>query len=439
MNWNEGTGSQNEIMLVGAICIDPDALDAALAHAHAADFADGACRAAFEAALELHSSGADWNVMTLVDALCRRGYAEQTAAEFLRGCMTAAATSQNAAVYARLVREQAGRRALQQIADDIGSRVLCHEPPSAIAAAALRAMETLSAPEETGLLDSAEAIRQWYTFAAAAEQAPEFALVQTGFATLDRQLGGGLFKSGMYVIGARPGMGKTTVGINLADRIAARGGRVLFLSLEMPAVQITARRMAIRSGVAYNALMTGQLCSEDYRAVNAANGELSAAPFLLSAADRKTVDELEALVRQARGIDVVFVDYLGLLSPAQADATKTRYEQSTNISAALKSMAKRLGIPVVVLCQLNRESTKTASRKPRLTDLRDSGAIEQDADGVILLHRDGYYAAETPEAEGMKLIVAKNRHGAPGEVTLTWEAASGALYEQETGRKSDDG
>ena len=435
MNWNEGAGSQNEIMLVGALCIDPHAIDAALPHVRADDFGNTVCRDAFEAALELQDSGAEWNVMTLADALCRRGHGEQAAADFLRDCMTAAATSQNAAAYAKLVNQQAKRRALQQIADSITDSLFYHDDAAAVSSAAIQALEGLSEQERSGVVDSATAIQEWYTWAASAGQDAEFALIRTGYASLDRQLGGGLFKSGMYVIGARPGMGKTTVGINLADRIAARGKRVLFVSLEMPAVQITAKRIAIRSGISYNSLMTGRLNDLDYCAINRANNDLSAAPFLLADESRRTVADIYDLARRVRGLDVIFVDYLGLLSPAPEDVTKTRYEQSTNISAALKSMAKRLGIPVVVLCQLNRESTKTASKKPSLTDLRDSGAIEQDADGVILLHRDGYYADDKPEVEDMKLIVAKNRHGAPGEVTMTWRATSGAIYEQETRRE----
>lgn len=435
MNWNEGAGSQNEIMLVGAICIDPDALADVLPYVRVDDFGNAVCKDAFESALELQDSSAEWNVMTIADRLCQHGYGEQSAADFLRECMTAAATSQNAVAYAKLVRDQAGRRALQKIADDISDGVFYHAASSEIITSALRAIEEIQTPEQSGVMDSTTAIQQWYAWADAAEQDPEFTLVRTGYAPLDRQLGGGLFKSGMYVIGARPGMGKTTVGINLADRIAARGKRVLFISLEMPAVQITAKRIAIRSGVPYNALMTGRLNSDDYRAVNTANNDLSAYAFLLADESRRTVTDIYALARKVRGLDVIFMDYLGLLSPAPEDVTKTRYEQSTNISAALKSMAKRLGIPIVVLCQLNRESTKTASKKPSLTDLRDSGAIEQDADGVILLHRDGYYAEEKPEIEDIKLIVAKNRHGATGEVTMTWKAASGAIYEQETRRE----
>ena len=133
---------------------------------------------------------------------------------------------------------------------------------------------------------------------------------------------------------------------------------------------------------------------------------------------------------QLHQYDAVFVDYLGILAPAADDVQKPRYEQITNISMNLKKLAKRLHTPIVTLSQLNRESTSKSNKRPTLTDLRDSGAIEQDADGVILLYRDGYFQTEKPDVEPIEFIVAKNRHGETGTVTLTWHAASGRVYEQ---------
>lgn len=434
MDWNKGASSQNEIMLIGSVCIDPAEFENVVVYARSDDFENTVCRDAFSAAEALHSSGADWNVMSLVDELCKRGHGEQSSVDFLRDCMAAAATSQNAEIYAKLVRQQSQRRSLQQIADNISDSVFYHEDSGAIAAEAFRAIEEIYTDDDRAIVDSATAIQNWYKWAETAKHNIESVLVQTGFEQLDKQLGGGLFNSGMYVIGARPGMGKTTVGINLADRIASRGKKVLFVSLEMPSVQITAKRIAIRSGISYTALMTGRFDDEAYRVINMANTDLAGNQFFIADKGKQTVSDILSLAVRLKGVDVIFVDYLGLISPTAEDVSKTKYEQASNISASLKAMAKTLNIPIVVLCQLNRESTKTASKKPNLTDLRDSGAIEQDADGVILLHRDSYYCEDKPDLEDIELIIAKNRHSAPGKVTMTWKAASGAIYEQ-TGRE----
>ena len=213
------------------------------------------------------------------------------------------------------------------------------------------------------------------------------------------------------MVGARPGMGKTSVAVNLAEYIGANR-RVLFVSLEMEKNQVTAKRIALQSGIGYNALMTGRLTDEDKKVLPIALHKVESRAVDVVDEDVGTVADLAALVTARTDYDIVFVDYLGILTPSQEDAQKPRYEQITNISRDLKALAKRSHIPVVVL-----------------TDLRDSGAIEQDADGVIMLHRKSYYEDEKQDQEDIELIVAKNRHGSCGTVTFRWDAPTGRIFE----------
>jgi replicative DNA helicase len=187
------------------------------------------------------------------------------------------------------------------------------------------------------------------------------------------------------------------------------------MSLEM----IAAKRLAILSGVSYNALYTGRLSNDDFALLPKPRQQMVTNRFDIIADGVTTAQELSVLLRMQKDIDIVFVDYMGILEPAEEDRQKPKYEQMTNISKALKAIAKRGNIPVVALSQLNRESLKNSGKRPSLADLRDTGAIEQDADGVILIHRPGYFNPEDDQ-DSVELIVAKNRHGELGTVKLAW-------------------
>ena len=162
---------------------------------------------------------------------------------------------------------------------------------------------------------------------------------------------------------------------------------------------------------------------------------LSSRPFDLIDKSKMTVVDIGRAARQIKGLEAIVVDYLGLIRPDETNTNKPRYEEMTDISANLKALAKLLSIPIVVLCQLNRESTKGADKRPHLQDLRDTGAIEQDADAVILLHRPEYYADKNakdyiePVFEQIEMIVAKNRHGETGTAEMVWNGKTGNISE----------
>lgn len=251
-----------------------------------------------------------------------------------------------------------------------------------------------------------------------------------GIAGLDTLFGGGMLNNGLYIMAARPGCCKTTLALQIADTVAQNAGGVLFVTLEMDATQLTARRVARATGIPSNRLLMGTLTEPEMERVTQEFKRLNRSPFYLNKAVRCSVSDVRALARQVKDLRLVVIDYLGLLKPEGKHAS--RYEEITAISGDLKALARSLGVPVLCLAQLNRASELRQDKRPSLADLRDSGAIEQDADGVLLLYREDMYWAERPD-EGqpvtVECILAKHRHGAVGAVTLALDLQTGLLVE----------
>jgi replicative DNA helicase len=226
----------------------------------------------------------------------------------------------------------------------------------------------------------------------------------------------------VHVIGARPATGKTLVGIQAAVDMATEYRRgVLYASLEMKAARLYQRALALLSSVDHHHIKTGQLSESEWRALSKADGILRDCPLAIYDDRRVTVAGLAARARavnRQQRLGLVIVDYLQLLHAApSANRSRNREQEVAQISGALHELAGELDVPVVVLAQLNRNPAGRSDKRPLLSDLRESGSVEQDADAVILLHRD-----EEEEPDVLHMLVAKNRDGATGPLKLTWEA-----------------
>ena len=206
---------------------------------------------------------------------------------------------------------------------------------------------------------------------------------------------------------------------------------MLFVSLEMTAVQIMAKRIALEGGLQYTQLMSGKLGETDEEVMQEAMGRLTDRPFFLTTKSGMTVGEISKTARQIRDLSLIIVDYMGLIPASEESRSKPRYEQMTEISAGVKALAKSLNVPILALAQLNRENMTRKDKRPTMSDLRDSGAVEQDAGAIILLHRPEYYETreqgDAAETEDIELNVAKNRHAAPGLVHMTWDGGKGSI------------
>lgn len=409
-----------EYSLVGCVLIDARCLPAAREILPTAEaFASEPCRKAYAAAcrLEDEDKGIDPVIV---------GRAAGLSNDFLMQCMDLAPTCTRAAEYAKAVLDGYQRRQLQALGEKLQTEALCAgSTADQLLTEARSTLDDLaSTPGRCSVKSARDSLLDFMTFRAEVQQGKRQA-IRTGFPSLDRILGG-FAQGGFYVMAARPGVGKSALGIALADMMA-RDRRVLYVSLEMTEAELNARRVAAVSDITctFGKLLFGKTTEEQDAAIANACGKLYAHKLQISAVSTLTVPELELQARNV-GAEVVIVDYLGLLSAE--DKRLSEYDRVTRISGDLKRLAKRLGCVVLALCQLNRESVSAPGQdaRPRLSQLRSSGAIEQDSDGVLLLHRPEYGKTETPrEASAPQQFfvdVAKNRHGRTGTAELAWYA-----------------
>lgn len=254
----------------------------------------------------------------------------------------------------------------------------------------------------------------------------QFKGIPSGFSTLDKYITG-LNKSDLILIGARPGMGKTAFALNLARNVTASGKKkVLFFSLEMNKMQLAERLLASESLVESQKFRTGELTSEEWLRVGAAAASFVSVELYLDDTASITIPEIKSRIRRMRNVDMVVIDYLGLMQSGKK--VENRVQEVSEITRGLKMIAKEMNIPVVCCAQLSRGTeARGKSHKPQLSDLRESGSIEQDADIVLFIYRDDYYNNDDDDGvndvdPGMtELIVAKNRHGAVGDVKLHFD------------------
>ena len=423
----------SESAVVGSFCIDPAAFPVAERMLSADDFNTEFARMAFQTAVELSRDNKPIDPITIAESLPNGG------TEYIAGCMRITPTAANIEVYCEGVLNAAKRRRLEKIADDI-SDILYDasiDPDEVLEDVRTALDETDGKGGNHAIINGTDAANAWQDYYERVFLNPEYAFCKTGIPLLDYQLGGGMFRQGLYIIGARPGMGKTTLAINIAENIADSGKNILFVSLEMSRIQIMSKRIALSTNLKYTELMTGKLSAPEANVAIDAAKRLAVKPFSLIDKSGMTSTDILRAAKSVNNLEAIVVDYLGLIRPTEEALKRPRYEQMTEISAQLKAMAKMLNMPVLVLCQLNRENVSRAGARPQLTDLRDSGAIEQDADAVILLHRKDYYEAtkedyEAPQIEEIELIVAKNRHANTGVVKLSWKGETGKITEFDT-------
>ncbi len=255
----------------------------------------------------------------------------------------------------------------------------------------------------------------------------QFKAIPSGFGMLDKYITG-LNKSDFILIGARPAMGKTSFALNLAQNVTMLAKKkCLFFSLEMTKEQLAERLLAAHAGVPSQKLKTGELTDDEWVRLGNAAGDYEDVELYLDDTASITVPEIKSRVRRLKNVDIIIIDYLGLIQ--SATKKENRVQEVSEITRNLKMLAKDLNIPVVCCAQLSRGTEgRGKSHKPQLSDLRESGSIEQDADIVMFLYREDYYRNEVDEdkqdeidANLTELIVAKNRHGAVGSIEMTFD------------------
>lgn len=332
-------------------------------------------------------------------------------ATYLHTLFAEVSVTASAGYYARIVRDHADLRAIQAAGQRMVQASTSGEAESA-KAHARKALDALDARVTgTATVEIAEAV---IDVIRSIEEGTAPGL-STPWYDLDRTLGG-LRPGGLYVIGARPGLGKSLVALQLAWHFASKHGPALFHSLEMPTGELVRRVLSQVSQVSFTSLSRSQLGELEWDRLSAHVGEVTSTPLHIDDRGTIRVDEIAASARRIRGLTVLVVDYAQLVAPS--DRRLPREQQVAETSRSLKVLAKDLGVPVVLLAQLNRGPEARSNKRPALSDLRESGALEQDADVVALLFRD-----EDAAPDVLEVGVQKNRQGPTGVVKLHWDAA----------------
>ena len=363
--------------------------------------------------------------MTVLNKMKERGVCdEQTTPGYLMQLMEITPTAANVLEYAAIVRDKALLRGISQAGTDIVE--MAQEGEGTASSILEGAEKKIYALRKGAAAEGLEHIgtvlvKVFDRLAELARLDQDFPGISTGLKDLDRKING-LNKSDLVLIAARPGMGKTSIALNIALHAAKHTGKtVVFFSLEMSREQLAMRLISNESFVDNQKLVTGRLTEDEWGKISLASSALSQTDLRVDDNPSITVAEMSAKCRRLDNLGLVLIDYLQLMTAAEAGRrAENRVTVVSEISRALKIMAKELDVPVVCLSQLSRANESRPDKRPILSDLRESGAIEQDADEVMFLYRDDYYNENSEEKNVAECIVAKNRHGETGTVKLQW-------------------
>jgi replicative DNA helicase len=418
-----------ERAVLGSILLLPEVFDEVALVVRPGDFYDDANRRLYEQLHAMHDGGHRIDLMLLVERLKKADVYESCGgAAYLAEIGREVPTAAHAEFYAKIVADKAVLRSLIHASVDI--QQLAYDPTTETREILGKAEERVFAIlEDRGSGQTtpiAEVLQESLDrIDARMDHQHAFGGVPTGFDDFDAMTGG-LQKSELVILAARPSMGKTALAMNMAEH-ASMQARVptLFVSLEMSAIELGDRLLCSVAGVNGNRLRNGTITQDERRQLIHAAGEISQAPLYIDDSPSRTMTEIAANARRLKrrdGLGLIIVDYLQLIDPD--NPRDPRQEQVSKISRRLKGLARELQVPVLCLAQLNRQVESSHSNKPQLSHLRESGAIEQDADVVMFVHRDEYYQTNEEDRERVRgeadLLVRKQRNGPTGDVKLTW-------------------
>ena len=420
-----------EQALLGSIIYDPDSFDKIGGMISADDFYLDEHKHIYTTLLKMYSQSKTIDLVTLVNALVEGGYRDDSGSvQYVSLIASSTPTAANIKDYAKIVKDKSTLRHLIGICDEINEDAYNENDVRRVVDNAEQKIFDLSHNTETKefrhISDVLQNVYKEIETTAANKGAVTGS--KTGFSGLDRmliQMG----KGDLIIVGARPGMGKTSFALNIATNVAKQTKKaVAIFSLEMSAEQLVHRILSSEAMVDSHSIRTGQLKSEDWENLADVSSSLSGCDIYIDDTSSITSTEMKSKLRRLKNLGLVVIDYIGLMQ--STTNTDNRAQQVGEISRNLKMMAKDFGIPIVCCAQLNRgtESRPGQGKKPTLSDLRDSGSIEQDADIVLFLYRDEYYkdisgssdeqASDT--ANTAEVIIAKNRHGSVGNVKMGW-------------------
>lgn len=424
-----------ERAVIGSLLLLPEACDEVALIVRADDFYDTAHRAIFSHMLALHDDGKQIDPLLLNQRLKDSGQFELVGgAAFLLELGQEVSTAAHAEYYARIVRDKAVLRALIHTSTDIihGAHETGVDAREMLARAEERVFRILDTGQESQVRSVRDVLMEALSRIDSRQDKNKCLGIETGFIDYDK-LTGGLQNSELVILAARPSMGKTAFALNMVEHMALddHGPQrpVLFVSLEMSALELCDRILCSRAEVDSHKVRSGMISGTESSRLVAAASAMSKAPLFIDDSPSRNMTEIAATARRLKrreGLAAIVIDYLQLIEPD--NSRDPRQEQVARIARRLKGLARELSIPVLCLAQLNRQAESGGGQhKPQLSHLRESGAIEQDADVVMFIHREEMYAQDDEQRQAVAgqadLLIRKQRNGPTGDIRLTWRGS----------------
>lgn len=418
-----------EQSVIGAMLMDKDAILAASEIIGGQDFYQNAYGVIFDAIVEMFNEGSPVDLITLKERLKEKEVPPEVASlEFMRDILDIVSTSVNVKYHAGIVSDKAMMRRLIKLNEEIANTCYAGKEalPVILESTEKSVFELLQrrnsgeyVPIKQVVLNALERIEK------AAKSKGVVTGIPTGFIDLDYKLSG-LQPSDLVLVAARPSMGKTAFVLNIAQYVAFKKEKgVAIFSLEMSKEQLVNRLFALESQVDSQALRTGNLKDSDWEKLIEGAGIIGRSNMVIDDTPGISVSELRSKCRKYKlelDIQLIIIDYLQLMSGSAGGRSESRQQEISEISRSLKALARELNVPVVALSQLSRAVESRPDKRPMLSDLRESGAIEQDADVVMFIYRDEYYNKDSEKKKQAEIIIAKQRNGPIGTVDLAWLA-----------------
>ena len=414
-----------EQAVLGSILIDSRCITDVVGIVRPEDFYLQQNREIFEAIYTMFNFSQTIDPVTVLDKLKELGYYHDNSRDYILQLMEITPTAAHAVRYANIVREKAMLRGLGQAASDITEMVYEEVgTASEMLESAEKKIYALRKGEHGDSLEHVGTVlhRVFDTLTELSQSESPIPGLSTGLRDLDTKING-LNKSDLVLVAARPAMGKSTFSLNIGLNVAKKYNKTVALfNLEMSREQLVLRLMSSESFVELQKLVTGKLSDEDWVKLCMASAALSQTDIRVDDNPTITVAEMNAKLRRLDNLGLVIIDYLQLMNGSGygKSTSENRVQVVGEISRSLKIMAKELNVPVICLSQLSRAVESRTDKRPIMSDLRESGAIEQDADVIMFLYRDEYYNPNTEDKGVAECIVSKNRHGETGTVKLQW-------------------
>ena len=414
-----------EQSVLGAIIADPQVLSDVIELIKPEYFYNDQHKALYSIMLQMNSMSLPVDIVTVLNEAEKQHIFESPAEgrRYLAEIGNMLPSTANIESYCKIVADKYFLRSLSYVARSILEEVQSGEQNAQLLldSAEQKIYDIRQGRDVRGLVPLSEAISEAYDRLGkiSGPDKDKYVGARTGFTLLD-SITSGLNKSDLIIIAARPGMGKTSFAMNIATNVARRAEKeVVTFNLEMSKEQIATRILSTESLVESNTLRNGRISGDDWVKLATSAGYLSTLPLYIDDTASMTVQKMKAKLRRTKNLGLVIIDYLQLMeSTSKSD---NRVTVISEITRQLKVMAKELNVPVILLSQLSRAVESRTDKRPMLSDLRESGSIEQDADIVLFLYRDAYYNKESQRQNISECIVAKNRHGETGTVELIWD------------------